>query len=442
VDGATDMPIGLAGVKGGRYAGVHAGTKNIIIEAAHFHPTTTRKTARRLGIVIDASKRFENEPSRELPLYAQAEIIKLITDIAGGTFEGMIDDYTETKPNPEVVVRVERVNALLGLALSAATMKNILLRIGASVTETEAGFIAVGPWERTDLNIEEDFIEEIGRIQGYTDVLSVLPATVKLTEYNQRHYYSELVRGVLIAQGFSEVITSSFRNKDEVQLLNALASDKTCLRSTLANNITEALDKNAGFTDLLGKKDTCIFEIGTVFYKKNCSVSEHVSLALGVRLKSSGYTGKEDKVLEHVVVLVAESLGVTPKWNIEKGVFETNLTALLTELPEIEKYEALSVGEEIVYRPFSVYPAVSRDIAMWVSEGTQVDTVAAALRAAAGPLLARLTHVDTFTNDEGRTSVAFRLVFQSHEKTLDGSQVDTLMASVYEAASKAGGEVR
>ena len=58
VDGATDTPIGLAGVKGGRYAGVHAGTKNIIIEAAHFHPTITRKTARRLGIVIDASKRF------------------------------------------------------------------------------------------------------------------------------------------------------------------------------------------------------------------------------------------------------------------------------------------------------------------------------------------------------------------------------------------------
>ena len=59
VDGSSNTPISLAGVKGGRYAGVHKETKNIIIEAAHFHPTITRKTARRLGIVIDASKRFE-----------------------------------------------------------------------------------------------------------------------------------------------------------------------------------------------------------------------------------------------------------------------------------------------------------------------------------------------------------------------------------------------
>ena len=82
VDGSSDTPIGLAGVKGGAFAGIHAGTKNIIVEAAHFDPTLTRKTARRLGIVIDASKRFENEPSRELPTYAQAEVIKLIADIA------------------------------------------------------------------------------------------------------------------------------------------------------------------------------------------------------------------------------------------------------------------------------------------------------------------------------------------------------------------------
>ena len=176
VDGSSDTPIGLAGVKGGRYAGVHAGTKNIIIEAAHFHPTITRKTARRLGIVIDASKRFENEPSRALPPYAQSEIIKLITDIAGGTFEGWVDECKETKTNPEVVVPVMRANALLGLMLSSMDIQAILVRIGATiVTATGDSFTVVGPWERNDLNITEDFIEEIGRIHGLHNIVSIHP---------------------------------------------------------------------------------------------------------------------------------------------------------------------------------------------------------------------------------------------------------------------------
>jgi phenylalanyl-tRNA synthetase beta subunit len=78
---------------------------------------------------------------------------------------------------------------------------------------------------------------------------------------------------------------------------------------------------------------------------------------------------------------------------------------------------------------------------MWVSEGTLSESVSEVLHATAGPLLVRLSHLDTFTKD-GRTSLAFRLVFQSYEKTLDGSEVDALMESVYDAAAKAGWEVR
>ena len=79
VDGSANTPIGLAGVNGGQHAMVHDKTTKIIIEAANFDPTLTRLTARALNTVIDASKRFENEPSRELPLYAQAAIAKLLS---------------------------------------------------------------------------------------------------------------------------------------------------------------------------------------------------------------------------------------------------------------------------------------------------------------------------------------------------------------------------
>ena len=457
VDGSSNTPIGLAGVKGGRFAGVHSGTTKVIIEAAHFHPTITRKTARRLGIVIDASKRFENEPSRELPPYAQQEIIKLITDIAGGKYEGTVDEYlVKTEPN-EVAVSVANTNALLGIALEQTEMKNILERIGASVTETEDGFEVIGPFERTDLNIEEDYIEEIGRLHGYGDVKSVLPEAVSLPEINKRHYYSEIIRDTLIELGFSEVITSSFRNKDKVQLANALASDKTCLRSSLIKNIAEVLDKNSGFTDLLGTTDTRVFEIGTVFAPKEGGIHEHVSLAIGIRLKQAGYSGKEDRPLDEVLSALSNKIGVPfgaigqsaqkkvtedgEEFVYHQGVVEINLTKLLESLPEPKAYQPVEVGEEIVYQPFSVYPAMSRDIALWTTDGTLANDVEKVLNENAGELRVRTTLFDEFTKD-GKTSFAFRLVFQAGDRTLTDEEVNKIMEKINAAVAALKWEVR
>ncbi len=441
VDESSNTPIGLAGVKGGTFAGVHSGTTRVIIEAAHFDPVLTRKTARGLGIVIDASKRFENEPSHALPPFAQAEIAQLIAAIAGGTTVGFVDSHDSTQTMSEVLVRPERVNRLLGLTLSASEMTEILLRAGITVTEVDEGLRCTGPFERTDLHIEEDFIEEIGRLHGYDHVTSVQPTAVPLTEVNTRHYYSERIRDCLIAAGYSEVITSSFRKKDQVQLKNALASDKSYVRSQLTKNITDVLDKNASFTDLLGTSDTRVFEIGTVFHKTETGITEHTALAIGVRVKSSGYSGKEDKVLQAALDELAAELDVAIDWSVTKGVAETNLSQLLTQLPSPEAYDPVESAMEKQYQPFSLYPAISRDIAMWVSEGTDIAAAEQVLNAAAGDLRVRTTHVDEFTKD-GRTSLAFRLVFQAPDRTLTDSEVNDWMERVYHAAEAAGWETR
>ena len=445
IDRSSDTPIGLAGVKGGRFAGVHTGTTKVIIEAAHFDPIITRKTARRLGIVIDASKRFENEPSRELPSYAQRDIIELIKDIAGGEYVGTVDAYLEKTAVISVEVSPARANALLGLSLPVTEMKTILERTGSTVKEKGDGLVVTGPFERTDLNIEEDFIEEIGRLHGYDHVESVVPDAVPLPELNKRHYYGEVVRQLLLAEGFSEVITSSFRNKDKVQLRNALASDKSCLRSHLHKNISEALDKNAGFTDLLGTANTRLFEIGTVFSKGEAGVEEHVSLAIGVRIKQSGYSQKEDGVLNAVLDVVSTALGVDMQWDTQQGIAEVNFSELLTKLADPVAYTPVTVSEEVVYKQFSVFPHMSRDIALWVSGSpgncSKKEDVERVLTESAGPLHVRTTFLDEFTKD-GRTSYAFRLVFQSPDRTLTDDEVNKVMQEVYAAVEKKEWEVR
>lgn len=441
VDKSSGTPIGLAGVKGGRFAGVDANTTKIIVEAAHFDATLTRKTARGLGIVIDASKRFENECSRDLPPYAQQEIIALITDIAGGANEGTIDVFLEQKQSPEVVVRPVKVNALLGLTLSIDEMQALVARTGSSAEIQGDTLVCTGPWERTDLLIEADYIEEVGRIYGLDKIASVVPTTVTLAELNARHYYSEQVRDTLIALGFSEVITSSFRKKDTVRLQNALASDKGYMRSNLAKGIVEALDKNAGFTDLLGTTDTRVFEIGTVFRKTEEEINEHVSLSLGVRTKASGYNPKDDAQLNEAIKALEDKLGAELSVTTDKAVAEINFTHLFESLPKPTRYEPVEVAQEIAYKPFSLYPAVTRDIAMWVTEGTKVSEVEKVLNTVAGELRVRTTHVDEFTKD-GCTSLAFRLVFQAIDRTLTDDEVNPQMEKVYAVATEQGWETR
>lgn len=443
VDSSSNTPISLAGVKGGRYAGVHKGTKNIIIEAAHFHPTITRKTARRLGIVIDASKRFENEPSRELPPYGQAEIIQLIKEIAGGECEGVLDQYVQKMENPQVTVTVQKTNSLLGLQLSITHIADIIERTGAKVTVTadNSAVVAQGPFERTDLNIEEDFIEEVGRLYGFDKITSVVPEKTEITTVNSKQYYMEKIRQCLMGLGFSEVVTTSFHKKGKIQLQNSLASDKSYVRGNLSKNVHAVLDANFSHTDMLGLRDVRVFEIGTVFSKSETAITEHLSLALGVRTKGNGFTAPDERMLVNACDTLEELLNTSLAWEKEKGVAELNLSEVIDRLPVPSGYTALPQKSAVQYKAVSLYPAISRDVALWVSEGVTADEVESTLNESAGDLRIRTDMFDEFTKD-GKTSYAFRLVFQATDRTLTDEEVANIMKDVYQAVSHKNWEVR
>ncbi len=443
VDEANNTPIGLAGVKGGSYAGINVDTKNIIIEAAHFDPVITRRTARRLGIVIDASKRFENRPSPILPQYAQQEIISLITKIAGGTLAGVLDVYPKPYLPKTVTVSPEKINQVLGWELSIDEVLGIFKRAGIKCERLESGELnCTGPAERTDLTIAEDFIEEVVRLYGFDKIKSVLPVKVPLKEYNARHFYSERIRERLLTLGFSEVITSSFRKKDKIQLQNAVASDKSYVRSNLTESLQEVLDKNAGLADWLGVPEVKVFEIGNIFTRgADGLISEYTKVALGARIKVTGYSGKEDSLLTEALTKLEADLGVALSPQIKNGVAEFDLTTLLSVLPPATTYATVPTAPDVTYKPFSVFPAMSRDIALWITKDATAKMVEEVINNAAGPLRVRTTFMNEFTRAE-RTSLAFRLVFQAGDRTLTDEDAERAMLAIYQAVAKAGWEVR
>ena len=442
VEAATDTSVGIAGVKGGKTAEVDKNTTTIIFEAANFDPTITRKTAQKLKLQTDASKRFENEVSRDVVPYALKEAVRLLEEIAGGVCEGYVDEYPTQSKNKSVEVTLDRINALLGLTLDSDVVEDIFDRLGFSAEIADGGWRVIAPFERTDINIEEDVIEEIGRVHGYSNISSIVPESVSLTTLNARHYYSDKIRGVLTNSGFSEVITSSFRKKDKVRLRNALATDKQYLRSSLVKGITEVLEKNIPNIDLLGIDDVRVFEIGAVFYKKeDKGISEHVSVALGVRKKKTGYTPKDDEGAKDAVEKIEEALGIKIEPSFEKGIVEYNLTELLEKLPAPKQYEPHTVSEETQYKQFSTYPFISRDIALFAGEDSTADDVEKAINEASGELRVRTTLFDEFTKD-GRTSYAFRLVFQSYEKTLTDDEITPIMEVINKAIEDKNWEIR
>jgi len=271
--------------------------------------------------------------------------------------------------------------------------------------------------------------------------MSVVPEKDTSYKVNTRQYYSEKIRQILLTNGFSEVITSSFQKKDKIQLQNALASDKSYVRSSLCKNISSVLDANFAHTDLLGIRAVRVFEIGTVFTTSESGISEHLSLGIGVRQKGNGYTPKDDAPLQEVLTILESELGVTLDSQPDHGVAEVNLTDLLAALPAPETYDPMVDRQVQTYTTVSQYPAIARDIALWVSTEFTADRVAAILKEAAGSLCIRIDLFDEFEKD-GRKSYAFRLVFQSTERTLTDSEVGGIMETVNQVAEQNGWQVR
>lgn len=440
VDGEKDLAIGLAGVKGGKCASINSETKNIIIEAAHFDSVTVRQTAKKHGIATDAVKRFENNPSVALPYFAIINIVNLIKEIAEGDLIGVADEYKNPILTKPVLVRLKRINQILGLELSSEEVSDILKKLGVKPEVVAEGFLVTAPQERQDLLLEVDYIEEVGRIHGLNNIKSLKPIETILPTISKNYYYSQKIRDLLIQQGFSEVLTSSFRKKDEIQLQNALASDKSYLRSSLLPTLDEVLKKNIQNVDILGLRDVRIFEIGKVFKKKDKGIEEIMVLALGAQTKKTNHVPADDHIVNEALRELA-LLGIVSAEGSRQGLVEINLDKLIPTLSTPASYVEIVAREEITYKPFSLYPAIVRDIAMWVSDSIAKDQVVDILKKNSGSFCQRISLFDEFSKD-GRTSYAFRLVFQSYEKTLTDAEVEPYMELVYKAAKEAGFETR
>lgn len=398
-DGHTNEAVSIAGIKGGKPTGIDEKTTDVILEAANWDGVSIRKTSQALKLRTDASDRFQQVISPELAAYGLKEATELILKLAGGEVAGYVDEYPCPQEKKTVAVTLTKINAVLGTALTASDVGDAFMRLDLPFEQKGDSFVVEAPFKRLDLVIPEDLVEEVGRIVGYEKVPDVeLPPLPHAPEVNANFYATERVRAELTAQGYSEVFTSVFADKGERVVANKVDGVRPYLRANLTDGLKDALEKNARNKDLLGLKEISLFEIGTVWRG-----------------------GKEEIVL-----------GTADK----SGVREAALHAV-----EASAYEDLPLSTTERYRPFSRYPFIVRDIALWTPAGTEPETVLSTIRAQAGELLVRSELFDRFEKG-GKLSLAFRLVFQSFEKTLTDAEANAVMEKVYAAVKEKGWEVR
>ncbi len=441
VDGNSDKVIGIAGIKGGDLARVDGLTKDIVIESANFDPLNTRKSSRRLKLRTDASVRFENDIPKEFTEIALNEVVELIKKIAGGELEGFVDFYPKKNNARQISISAHGVNSLLGIDISKNEVSKILDRFNFEYTEEEGKFSVTVPFERLDLSITEDLIEEIGRIYGYRNISSKeLSVFNKEIEIDKKYYYAEKIRSIMSDLGFSEVYTYSLRNKGDVALLNPLASDKAYLREDLSSGIHESLLLNTHNAPLLGLDEIKIFEIGIVFRGNK----ELLNLAFGISLTQKVKNEKSvvEKSIQEVFSELSNRLKFEVTGKIENSISEIDLSSLIDLLPQPKSYDPHKEVSEVLYKPISQYPFALRDVSVWTPSGTTSEDVIDVINKEVGEILVRHSLFDAFEKD-GRVSYALHLVFQSNEKTLSEKELTIIMDKVYRAlGEKDGWEVR
>lgn len=500
-------PLAIAGVKGGKRAEVTLETKNIILESANFNSTQVRKTSSRVSIKNDAVKRYENGIDANLAVEAMKMASELILKNNPLSEISEISDYYPNKLEiQKITLSLDFVDQKLGLNIDKKEVLEILKNIGAGVSELSDRLLEIiVPYHRLDLKLEEDFVEEIGRIYGYEKIgLAPIKKDVLKPMRNLSVYYSEIFKDMLVKMGWNEVYLYSFAPKGDLELMYPISADKSYLRKNILNGLEKVLISNSTNIDLLDLNEIKIFEFGKVFTKKENlniegypgGIKESYHLAMGVFCPKKKGRKSVDSIKEFLVHLsefvsaqkalnipdykidfnsnVLEDVKIEEKGNvalceIDLDVFfgqdiEINTNKESTEFIISESiknpYEDIDskVDRSIVYKKFSVFPYIVRDISIAVpdkkdstispnSSEKVLEIIENGLDlAGARNLVVKKKLFDVFsTKDKDNNSITafgFRLIFQANDRTLSDDEVNTYMESVNKVVTSNGWKVR
>ncbi len=472
------IPVALAGIMGGENSEITPETKAVAFEAAYFEPLRVSRTARRLGMGTEASYRFSRgvDPSRVMPtLFCLSGY--LMKETGQAVLSNAQVSRTRSWEKRKVTLTRRKLGRILlwdNLEEAGVFLEKLGLR---QVGKTGDASDFEIPNARGDLSIEEDLIEEVGRIRGYELVPSRIPPLLRGTgKRGDEVEAHRKIRVVAMSRGYLEVVTYSFIHprwpewlripdcdprSQGFPLANPISQDQSVMRTTLLPGLLLSLQTNirSGWKDPIR-----LFEVGTVFLPAGKDGEEHREI---LRMAGVVWNGRDRRSLygdclkedllsvKADVVALCASRGLVPDFSADREPFgHIGQTARVTLdgneagylmslkpgiLRELEIAGPLFAFEVDLDRMIpdrgfrfgqvARFPSIFRDVSLIAPLERTVGSVEEDIRTLGGPLLRGVVLFDVYQGKgipEGTRSLAFSLAYGDPGRTLRDEEVEEI----------------
>ena len=489
-----DIAVGLAGAMGGANTEIDENTTTILLESATFNLYNLRNTQMRHGIFSEAITRFTKGQPAALTAPVLAEAIKFLNLSTGAVRSSDVaDSYPGKRQSAPVEVNVQMLNDALGSSYTIEEIASSLEHVECIVERADSVVRVEPPYWRTDINIAEDVIEEVGRLNGFDSITPTLPArdftAVSPLEFDTLRAH---IRQSLVRAGANEILTYSFVHGDllrkagqnpdnSYQLINSLSPDLQYYRQTLTPSLLQLVHPNSK----VGYETFALFELNKGHQKQLGMNEENVPkeidyLALTFASKKSN--GAAYYHVKRTLDYLGVQLGLTfiyvpveaDPGHPESQPFEYRRSAMVsdkatgeyvgiigeykTAVKKAFKLPDFAAGFEIDpvalqkatgaaglhYTPLSRYPSTERDLCFKVANDISyqklVDIVEDALSGQS--VETSITPIDIYS-EEGSTlkNVTLRIRLTSHQKTLTGDEVAQVVDVIVAKTKAIGAEI-
>ncbi len=472
----AEEPMVIAGVFGGKNAGVSTETTRIFLEAAYFQPASVRKTAQAHSLKTDSSFRFERGTDPNMVILALKRAALLIQELAGGQVTSEIGDVYPQPVMPFAVrVNIPRVHRLIGQAIGLERIKGILTDLEIKITDESATdlTLAVPPF-KVDVQREADIVEEILRIYGYNNIaLTQNLATSYLAKFPKPdpEVLKQNIGQLLAGAGFSEIITNSLTNSAYyetvgsepdaalVRVVNYNSADLDVMRQTLVFSGLEVLRRNINRR----QKDLKLYELGKVYFKagEKCREQTHLGLFLTGNTAAETWQQPSQKATYHQLAgvvqnilakLTREQLTLQPVQHryiaqgaayfrnevpvVQLGILNEAICKKL-EVKEPVWYAELNwdylvrnYKNELVVEELAKFPEVRRDLSLVIDKNVTFEEVKTVALRTERKLLQQLNVFDVYEGDKietGKKAYALSFILQDKTQTLTDKVIDSTM---------------
>jgi len=463
-----EKPIAIAGIMGGANTEVTSQTKNILIESAYFNPTIIRKGSKKIGLVTEASLRFEKNLSISMAKIGMERATEMIKEFCGGKI-GKISFKSGTLNGgkKEIYFKKENVEKVLGVEIENEFLKRIFERVNFKIKkEDKESFLLDIPDYRKDINEEIDIIEEIAKYKKYSSISEKIPVvSIQPSFVFSKYETIKKIKYLLVNLGFSEVITLNFIsdkivekfNINAVKIENPLSQSFSFLRNTLIFNIFEVIKYNISHQN----EKFEIFEIGKIYKKENNEFIEENSLLI-VSYNFCPFFDFKGKIEKFFEKCGLENIDYSKNYNFF-ALDETNyeiyfskekIGNLFLASDELKKFYDIKenvyiceiffdkfidfVSFEKKFEQLPKFPSAKRDFSFLLDRDINWKEVENIIKDLGFPI-EKIEVFDIYKGEkipENQISVSFSVVFRSPEKTLQNEEIDYFSKQIIETIEK------